>query len=144
MSTPDPFLSMIEGAMAQVSKQRIADAENMTLGALIKALESVEDKSKTVLTTGGTSVGSFMSYRGYYEDLALEPCDEYRTVQHLLDEAQSVRGSVLTGYKGGKFPMHDDSIIWLAPYGHSGGIALYGTEERPYTFVLYGAPTDDC
>ena len=144
MNMPDPIVSMIKGAMASINEQRKHDAENMRLGQLIDKLESI-DPEKTVITTAGTSVSGFDSYRGYYEDLAIEPdCKNWINVGELLHKAREARGEVFTGYKGGSFPMHDDSRIWMASYGNSGGIALAAIEERDYYVVLYGFPTSDC
>lgn len=144
MNMPDPFVSMINGAMASINEQRKHDAENMRLGQLIEKLESI-DPEKTVITTAGTSVKGFDSYRGYYEDLAINPDDDdWMNVGELLKKANEARGKVFTGYKGGDFPMHDDTLLWMASYGNSGGIALAAVEERDYYVVLYGLPTSDC
>lgn len=143
----------IEGAMAQHNKERRESATNIRLGELIKRLENLPVKTlhdntendRYVITLGAVSVSGFDSYRGYYEDLSLVPSKEGygMKVSELLERAKEARGKVFTGYKGGNFPMHDDSIIWLAPYGESHGIALVDTIVTDWYFVLVGALIED-
>tara|TARA_R110002020_G_scaffold444120_1_gene655457 strand:- start:688 stop:996 length:309 start_codon:yes stop_codon:yes gene_type:complete len=58
------------------------------------------------------------SYRGYYEQLAFEPCNN-TTVGAMLDCAKEALGNTYTGYKGGEFTMHKYTMCWLSCYGNS-------------------------
>lgn len=59
------------------------------------------------------------SYRGYYEDLAFEPCKD-STAQEMLNYAKEALGKTYEGYKGGEFKMHEFTECWLANYGRCG------------------------
>jgi len=59
------------------------------------------------------------SYRGYYEQLAFEPCEDV-TVGEMQHAAQNAVGAVYEGYKGGMFTMTLDTDVWIAPYGREG------------------------
>lgn len=59
------------------------------------------------------------SYRGYYEDLAFEPCKNIE-IKHMLRDAKFALGHTFTGWKGGEFKMDQYSNCWLANVGESG------------------------
>ena len=77
----------------------------MSLGKLIDFLEKVDDKDKTVITSGGTYVSGFSSYRGYYDELAITPTGGYGdegsilTVAEFLKEAMDAAGGTFEGWK---------------------------------------------
>jgi hypothetical protein len=77
------------------------------------------------------------SYRGYYEDLALD----YQTgatvhVADLLPQLRDALGRSFEGYKGGEFVMHRGTNVWVAPYGESWGTAITGVRDTGYYAVL--------
>lgn len=115
----------IEGLMKQMSDERKASATNMRLGAFIDTLAGL-DPLMPVALADGKGVHKFMSYRGYYEDLAISPQPDLKSVGEVLQEARNALGEVFEGYKGGDFPMHKNSLLWVAPYGGSGGNMLTG------------------
>jgi hypothetical protein len=59
------------------------------------------------------------SYRGYYDELAFEPCGE-TTVGAMLEAAQSAVGATYQGWKGGDFTMGDWTPVHLAYMGDCG------------------------
>ena len=59
------------------------------------------------------------SYRGYYDELAFEPCGE-TTVGEMLEAAQSAVGETYQGWKGGDFLMNDWTPVHLAHMGDCG------------------------
>lgn len=85
----------------------------MTLGDLIQRLQQLPEDTKIYFTEPH-------SYRGYYSDLAFEPTQESISPQEALNLCYSVRGTVLCGYKGGDFPMHDNVPVWIAYHGCTG------------------------
>ena len=113
------FQDLLKGAMARVDEERKASASNMLLGAFIDRLGTFDPSLPVEIDTGG-SVGRFDSYRGYYEDLSAVPTQDTHTVEEVLSMARDACGAVMTGYKGGKFPMHRASIMWVADYGSCG------------------------
>lgn len=83
----------------------------MNLKELIEKLEQYPRNQKVA-----RGFNSPHSYRGYYEDLAFEPCDN-TTVGAMLDCAKKALGNTYTGYKGGEFTMHEYTRCWLSSYG---------------------------
>ena len=55
-----------------------------------------------------------VSYRGYYEDLAIIPAlgGEQRA-ERFIEEIESAIGTTFQGYKGGDFTMNHDTMIWV-------------------------------
>ena len=131
----DPILNMIKGAMAQMSEERKQAATNMRLGAFIDAL-GMCTAGKPVVLTDGKGLDDFHSYRGYYEDLAIQPCEKPLSVEQLLVKARAALGEVFEGYKGGDFPMHKNSILWIAYYGSSGGLIPTAVREESERVVV--------
>lgn len=85
----------------------------MTLGELIKLLETEEDR---ILPIGFDHPHS---YRGYYDQLAFEPVENI-TVKKMLEAARSAVGKTFHGYKGGVYPMNEWTTVYIAPYGVCG------------------------
>jgi hypothetical protein len=131
----------IEGLMKQMSDERKAAATNMTLGAFIDALAAVADPETPVVLRNGRGAHGFDSYRGYYEDLALNPQDTRKTVRDVLADARAALGEVFQGYKGGDFPMHKKSLLWVACYG-SCGTKLTGVTLEGGHVVIETTPDD--
>lgn len=104
-----PLQAMINGFAAAGREER--SKNQMTLGGLIKALESVDPERKIV------GLGRPMSYRGYYSDLAFEPSQEPRAVREVLETAKGCMGKVFEGYKGGDYEMGETTPLWSAEYG---------------------------
>lgn len=92
---------------------------HLTLGGLIQALEAAPSDAKI-------GIGEPHSYRGYYRDLAFEPCAP-RPVAEVLTEARACVGKVFTGYKGGDFEMDEATPLWIATWGTCGD-AFMGLE----------------
>lgn len=125
--------------------------ELLTLGELIDELQKIIDADggdKMVITTGGTYVSGFSSYRGYYEELAIVPTGGYSSdslnVTGLLAKAKVVDGSRLVGWKGGEYLMTRENALWLAHAGECPGIGVEKIEDRQYCVVLHGKITSDC
>jgi hypothetical protein len=104
--------AMLDGMSKTWRKER--EADGMTLGQLIEALEAMPRDARIEL-------GEPNSYRGYYEDLSFEPTSETRTVAEALEMIRSeCMGQVFYGYKGGEYVMGAKTPIWLAAYGCTG------------------------
>jgi len=56
------------------------------------------------------------SYRGYYNDLGVEPAENVR-VEEMLRDLKQALGTEYTAYKGGQFKMTKSSRVWIANYG---------------------------
>lgn len=80
--------------------------------------------------------GSLMSYRGYYDHLALGYClDDWNneecgiTVKGLVKKLRHAIGQTFEGYKGGDFTMGPQTPVWLANYGRSQGGVITGVSD---------------
>lgn len=103
---------MIDGMNAASQRERAA-SEQMTLGELIDTIENwPADREITGLCNPH-------SYRGYYCDLAFEPCEK-TTAGELLTACRAAMGRVFTGYKGGDYTMGESTPVWVADYGSCG------------------------
>lgn len=96
----------------------------MTIGKLIDVLESMYRNTPV-------NLGDPHSYRGYYSDLGLTPCDA--TVQDLLNDCRSAMGRVFYGYKGGEFIMHENTPVWVASWGSTGRKLMTVHSNGDYT-----------
>lgn len=114
----------------------------MTLGQLIKELQSHDPEAEVKFDFAEFYPTTFMSWRGDYGELALsyEHGDTIRfvmekplpTVGDLLKAAHEANGRTFTGYKGGNFTMGPETEIWVAQYGESGETVLDGTKKTSY------------
>ena len=111
--------SIFDGMMAQISVQRKAKCSaqgQFTLGELVAKLEQFNREDKLQFSDG-TNPDSMDSYRGYYEDLAIDRSFDIITVGTFLDRAIDAVGNTFIGYKGGDFLMNKMTLVWVAEYG---------------------------
>jgi len=92
---------------------------HLTLGALIATLEKAPADVQVVFDNG-MSPGYAMSYRGYYSDLAFNPCSDAITSGKFLEVARKALGATFEGYKGGDFVMGENTPLWASGYGDCG------------------------
>lgn len=128
----------IEATMKVMNDQRKSSAQNMRLGAFIKALETRPQDQRIALDFCGMTPEHLDSYRGYYEDLAFRPGETYskRTVAEVLQEAKKALGATFTGYKGGDFTMDENTLLWVSPYGESHQTAIVGITGDDYETII--------
>lgn len=103
----------------------------MTLRDLIKALEALPPEMEI------ERVGHLSSYRGYYDQLAIEPANDSRAVGDLLSECREAVGKVFTGYKGGEYRMTEYTPVWYSDYGDSSSVAVLGVAVVGERAVLH-------
>ena len=104
--------ALFDGWSANMQRERAAS--QMTLGAMIKALEAMPSDAQVA------NLGEAHSYRGYYSDISFEMDSGTRNAADLLNECRSAMGKAFTGYKGGEFVMGELTPVWVAPYGCCG------------------------
>jgi len=85
--------------------------EQITLGELIQALYLIDENAEIDLA-------SPHSYRGYYNELALEP--RWSKAWILREELETIIDTELTGWKGGEFLMESSTPVWVAYEGSTG------------------------
>jgi len=101
-----------------------------TIGALIKDLEAVTDKSLPVKSDmGWVPSASVLSYRGYYSDLAIDRGGPECTAAELLGVLRFALGNTYEGYKGGDYKMTDTTPVWLSSYGECSAIAIMSARQ---------------
>ena len=117
-------MDLFERMMEKMNKERIENSKNLTLGALLERLSNFEDYKEIILSTGDFLKNSYDSYRGYYEDISIEPStdnEDNMTVgklEELVNKALS--DGIMYGYKGGEFGIESSTLVWVAFYGCTG------------------------
>lgn len=122
--------------MRDTSQRHRVRSGQMTLGALIKALEPIDLEQSIEFCFGGLSPGQFMSWRGAYEELGLDYTDSPVKTGDFLALCKEALGKEFHGYKGGDFVMTEDSPIWVSKYGVSGHAALVGVIDTEIETIL--------
>ena len=89
----------------------------MRLIELIQYLEKQVSYNPNRIAFWGFS--SPHSYRGYYERVAFEPTLDV-SIKDMLESAKEALGSEYTGWKGGKYTMHEDTLCYLANERNTG------------------------
>ena len=113
--------ALVDGMSAQWQRERAAT--QLTLGALISALEAMP---------GGTQVANLHSpdsYRGYYDDLYFKRGAGTRPACELLTDCKGAMGQVFTGYKGGDYVMGALTPLWISTHGKSSGTKLLAVRD---------------
>ena len=143
-------LSHLNGLMSNTRKEY-----HLTLGQLINKLSiqtvssdfviAEKDINKDNYTVG--YLYEFVSYRGYYEDLALERIKflSGETAESLLDSAKLALGKTFTGYKGGDYIMTESTPLWITNHYSECGVAIVGVEVNidSKRFTLITKDIDD-
>ncbi len=106
------FQHLIDGLNAASQRERAA-SKQLTLGEVIAWAEALPADLEIAGLTKPHS------YRGYYCDLAFEPCEK-TTAGKLLELCRDAMGRVFTGYKGGHYTMGENTPVWVANYGNCG------------------------
>ena len=116
----------------------------MTLGELIERLKESPRQNKLHLSLPGFPVWGVRepcSYRGYYDQLALQPHHTPASVAEVIAMLEDALGKSFEGYKGGEFIMGHSTRVWIAEYGSSSGMRVYAVEDidnliEKYTTLL--------
>lgn len=115
----------------------------MTLGELSDALRGLPRTERMVYFDWcRIGVGSFSSYRGYYDHLALSWEDSPRTtLADLLAKIADANGGTFQGWKGGEYRMTSDTPVWVGRPGESTGFGIVGVTDDEWCIKLI---TKDC
>lgn len=106
-----------------------------TLGALIGQLGFLPDDKPVRLDCGGNP-GRVDSYRGFYDNLAIQPDPRRQTVAGLRGVLCAAVGEVFTGYKGGGYVMTEETPLWVSPWGEASGLRVCGVVHRLNDVVI--------
>lgn len=98
---------------------------HLTIQGLIIVLKALPS---TILME---SVSHCASYRGLYDELALEmaeptvePCRPAKIIEQLQQSLQTS----FAGYKGGTYRMFESTPVWVSNYGEASDLAIVGVE----------------
>lgn len=109
----------------------------MTLGELINSLKSFPKDYLVFIKPYDLIPIEFDSYRGYYDQLALNyEVSGVCTVEKLLKLAKQSVKKTFIGYKGGEFIMTKNTPVWISNYGNTSNMLLTKIES-PFTGYVY-------
>jgi hypothetical protein len=100
--------------------------QQMTVGDLIDELKRSPPENSLVFDFCRYAPMGWGSYRGYYEDMALIPRKEDRTVKDFLAEMKEAIGKKMTGYKGGDYVVQRATPVWVSEHGNADGTYVSG------------------
>jgi hypothetical protein len=139
------YLSMLK----KERKEEMKTSPQLTLGKLIKALESIPEQSNpVVLANTEYNVTGFCSWRGSYCEISIEyeKNNKKVTTKQFLEMCKRAVGRKFSGYKGGQYTMGKTTPVWIANYGHVGSLSidlcgLVGVENKKNKTYLLWAET---
>lgn len=115
----------------------------ITLGQLIMALEKLKPTQYLQFDfCEFRPDGYFSSYRGFYEDLAMEYTNRGTCqIEDFLPLLKKEIGAVHIGWKGGEYTMGEDTLVWVATEGDVTRTAVVGVMDFGYLAVIQTAYT---
>ena len=122
-------------------------SKQMTIGELISALKR-KDQDASIRFDWIYTIpsGGVHSYRGYYEDLAIGYGKaNYKDDPKVADVVRwlgDALGKTFQGYKGGEYTMSENTAVWVADYGETGGVGIVDVIEHEGDVVLKTAIID--
>jgi hypothetical protein len=119
--------------------------EQMNVGQVLDAIARLPDGKPVLIGKVGASPGGVMSYRGYYEELAIyaAPDGEVVSVASLRRILSGAVGKTFTGYKGGNYRMDRRTPLWVSEYGAADGTIIVGVREESECVRLLCEETKD-
>lgn len=121
--------------------RRIATGQ-LTIQQIIDKCESLPDlpviiASDSILKYSGKYPDGTDSYRGYYNELAIDIGDKVITLSSFLSEIKASLHHCYSGYKGGDYYMSKDTFVWLAEYGELSRIIIIDVRLAAGGEVVY-------
>lgn len=120
---------------------------HITLGELAVLLKNCQENSHVSFNFPEQYPEHFLSYRGYYDQIALghgpfnypEPV----TRDLLIARTLAAIGMTFSGYKGGEYIMTADTPVWVANASNPSGYALTRVQDTGYDIILHTVKVDD-
>ena len=112
-------------------------SNQMTLGDLLSTLKRKDQEASISFDFAHFRPDGIHSYRGYYEDLALGyvsggDCK----VSNVVEWLEEANGKEFYGYKGGRYVMDIETVVWVANHNESGGTAIVDVVDDSWRIVL--------
>ena len=108
----------------------------MVLGKLISNLEACDGEGTARFDFCYFSPGSFHSYRGFYEYLAISPEQTDTTVSDFLKSCKDAVGKTFTGWKGGNYRMGRDTRVWVDDPSNVSSTGIVGVKDLGHGLVI--------
>jgi hypothetical protein len=118
----------------------------ISLGQLIASLERLSPVAYVSYDWWGLKPTKVLSYRGFYEDLALGLTQDGppTTAEQLLAECRKAIGADFGGYKGGRYQATEDTGLWASEYGQVSDIIITALNtDDPMLARLMTKKTED-
>ena len=121
--TINDIMREIRNQVAADRQTQLNESPQLVLTELILLLANVDESLPVVFATYPYSPSGLSSWRGAYDELAIEydSQDELPTVKEFLAMLNDAVGKTMTGYNGGEFLMSRLTPLWMANYGESSG-----------------------
>lgn len=111
----------------------------MRLGRLIDHLKALPQDA-LISYSDGLVPGALHSYRGYYDQLALDRLEDTGPapaplVSEVLANAKAAVGKKFEGWKGGEYVMSVNTTVWVSRMGDADSLAISAVTLSPQTFA---------
>ena len=110
----------------------------LLLGQIINLCGGQPSENHVRFDFGGAVPVRVSSYRGFYNDLAIEYVEVYPqpTVREFMRWMEEAVGTTFQGYKGGDFKMYSNSRVWVANYGQVTDTVIIGIVAGDYDLTI--------
>ena len=134
---------ILNNAVQNIKQERLKTSPQWTLGELIVALESVQDKSLRVFLDSMEIPTHFISWRGSYDELVIEfdKTSSPLSVKEFLVKAKNALSETFFGYKGGEFTMGRRTPLWVDHCEEGSHRGVIGLETKEDKVLIM---TDEC
>ena len=133
----DFFERSLHAMVAKAKQEEFAQKSIKTLGEVILLLQAQPQTNVVELDFTNQNPIGLDSYRGYYEDLALDydPNARPKIVEELLKLFEDADGQTYRGYKGGDYTMSRKTLVWVAEYGNCGKMLVDIKSQKGVTTI---------
>lgn len=112
----------------------------LTYKQLLIAVGELKPETIIRFDFGYLTPSGMHSYRGYYEDMAIgykSGVFDRLTAGQWLDELKSFRKEKLYGYKGGVYPVMDNTCLWVSSdSSEATGTIITGIKDLRYGYAI--------
>jgi hypothetical protein len=137
-----PFLQAVDAQVELDMHNAFRAGGGLTLGELVAELRPLffdfpDTPVKVEWGNRLVNIENLGSYRGDYQDLAIEPGgNEELTAEETYNMLHDAIGRTYEGYKGGDFTMDTDTHVWVSHYGDSSGFGVTGVVSNGQLAVI--------
>jgi hypothetical protein len=101
----------------------------LTIGQIISKCENLPNLPVMIVSEASAKYnGKYPegtnSYRGYYDELAIDTGNKAMSLSSFLDEMRKSLRRTYGGWKGGDYNMHKDTFVWLSEPGEASQVIV--------------------